>query len=183
MRHARRRVIRTGVFLCPLRRCGRDAVSLRLHGGGLVPFICPVPCLGRGSPRTAGNSSFDTLPVAQQLLNSTLVSGGAVLIILAVSTTGGYAFAKLGYPASSAVFLLILAGMMIPVQSIIITEFVNVEPGRSDQPVPRRSARVRGAGRAVRDLPHDHVFPRRAYGAHGGVDHGRRLVLADLPSE
>jgi ABC-type glycerol-3-phosphate transport system permease component len=69
---------------------------------------------------------FDTLPVLQQLLNSTIVTGFAVLIILFVSTTGGYAFAKLTYPGSSTVFLAVIAGMMIPIQSIIIPEYVNV---------------------------------------------------------
>ncbi len=69
---------------------------------------------------------FDTLPVLQQLVNSTIVTVSAVVVILAVSTTGGFAFAKLGYPGSSTVFLAIIAGMMIPIQSIIIPEFVNV---------------------------------------------------------
>lgn len=69
---------------------------------------------------------FDALPVLQELLNSTIVTGAAVVIILAVSTTGGFAFAKLRYPGASVVFLAILAGMMIPVQSIIIPEFVNI---------------------------------------------------------
>ena len=69
---------------------------------------------------------FDTLPVLQQLLNSTIVTGFAVLIILCVSTTGGYAFAKLAFPGSATVFLAVIAGMMIPIQSIIIPEYVNV---------------------------------------------------------
>ncbi len=69
---------------------------------------------------------FRTIPVLQQLVNSTIVTGSAVLIILLVSTTGGYAFAKLTYPGSSTMFLLVIAGMMIPIQSIIIPEYVNV---------------------------------------------------------
>ena len=69
---------------------------------------------------------FHVLPVVQQLANSTVVTIAAIAIILLVSTTGGFAFAKLGYPASAAVFLLLVSGMMIPVQSIIIPEFVNI---------------------------------------------------------
>lgn len=69
---------------------------------------------------------FDVLPVAQQLLNSTIVTTAAVAIILFVSSTGGYAFSKLRFPGSTSLFLLVLAGMMIPVQSILIPEFVNV---------------------------------------------------------
>ena len=69
---------------------------------------------------------FSDLPVVQQLSNSTIVTVGGVALIVVVSTTGGFAFAKLGFPGSSMVLLAILAGMMVPMQSIIIPEFVNV---------------------------------------------------------
>jgi ABC-type glycerol-3-phosphate transport system permease component len=69
---------------------------------------------------------FDAIPVLQQLLNSTIVTVGAVGLIIVVSTTGGYAFAKLGFRGSGLIFLGVLAGMMIPMQSIIIPEFVNI---------------------------------------------------------
>jgi ABC-type glycerol-3-phosphate transport system permease component len=69
---------------------------------------------------------FTTLPVMQQLWNSTVVTACGVLLIVIVSTTGGFAFAKLGFKGSGLVLLAILAGMMIPVQSIIIPIFVNV---------------------------------------------------------
>lgn len=69
---------------------------------------------------------FKFLPVGQQLVNSTIVTAGSVLLIVVVSTTGGFAFAKLGFKGSRLAFLGILAGMMIPMQSIIIPEFVNI---------------------------------------------------------
>jgi multiple sugar transport system permease protein/raffinose/stachyose/melibiose transport system permease protein len=69
---------------------------------------------------------FDAIPVIQQLLNSTIVTAGAVGLIIVVSTTGGFAFAKLGFRGSGLVFLAVLAGMMVPMQSIIIPEFVNI---------------------------------------------------------
>ena len=69
---------------------------------------------------------FQAIPVVQQLVNSTIITSTAVLVILLVSTTAGFAFAKLPYPGSPGVFLVIIAGMMIPLQSIIITEYVNV---------------------------------------------------------
>jgi ABC-type glycerol-3-phosphate transport system permease component len=69
---------------------------------------------------------LDVLPVVQQLVNSTVVTLSAVLIILVVSSMGGYAFAKLRYPGRSVVLLAIVGGMMIPLQSVIIPEFVNV---------------------------------------------------------
>ncbi len=81
---------------------------------------------GQGFSLDSWQALFETLPIVQQLVNSTVVTCAAVLIILAVSSTAGYAFAKLRFPGSSGVFLVILAGMMIPVQSIIIPVYVNV---------------------------------------------------------
>lgn len=81
---------------------------------------------GSGYSLDSWRKLFDVLPVAQQLLNSTIVTTAAVAIILFVSATGGYAFSKLQFRGSSTLFLLVLAGMMIPVQSILIPEFVNI---------------------------------------------------------
>lgn len=69
---------------------------------------------------------FHTLPVGQELVNSTIVTIGAIALILAISTTGGYAFAKLRYRGANVVFLVILASMMVPMQSILIPEYVNL---------------------------------------------------------
>jgi ABC-type glycerol-3-phosphate transport system permease component len=69
---------------------------------------------------------FANLPVASQLLNSTLVCAAAIAIILAVSTTSGFAFAKLRYRGSGTVFLLVVSALMVPLQSIIIPEYVNL---------------------------------------------------------
>ena len=81
---------------------------------------------GSGFSLDSWGKLFDALPVVQELLNSTIVTSGALVIILVVSTLGGFAFAKLGFPGGSVVFLLLLAGMMVPVQTIVIPEFVNV---------------------------------------------------------
>jgi len=69
---------------------------------------------------------FANLPVAGQLLNSTLVCAAAIAIILIVSTTSGFAFAKLRYRGSGIVFLLVVSALMVPLQSIIIPEYVNL---------------------------------------------------------
>ena len=69
---------------------------------------------------------FANLPVAGQLVNSTLVCAAAILIILVVSTTAGFAFAKLRYRGSGMIFLLVVSALMVPLQSIIIPEYVNL---------------------------------------------------------
>ena len=65
-----------------------------------------------------------------------IVTVGGVALILVVSTTGGFAFAKLGFKGSSMVLLAVLAGMMVPMQSIIIPVFVNISRVHLHQPVP-----------------------------------------------
>ena len=81
---------------------------------------------GSGFSFDSWQALFDTVPVLAQLWNSTVVTAGGVVLILIVSTTGGYAFSKLTFRGSGVVFLAILSGMMIPMQSIIIPEFVNI---------------------------------------------------------
>jgi ABC-type glycerol-3-phosphate transport system permease component len=81
---------------------------------------------GSGFSLESWKGLFDAIPVVQQLINSTVVTSGAVALIVVVSTMGGYAFAKLQFRGSSLVLLGVLAGMMVPLQSIIIPEFVNI---------------------------------------------------------
>src|SRR5437899_6025510 len=77
---------------------------------------------GHGFSLASWRNLFHTLPIGRQLLNSTIITLSAIAIILAVSTTGGYAFAVLRYRASRLVFLLIIAAMMVPMQSVIAPE-------------------------------------------------------------
>jgi len=69
---------------------------------------------------------FANLPVGGQLLNSTVVCVAAIAIILIVSTTAGFAFAKLRYRGSGLIFLLVVSALMVPLQSILFPEFVNL---------------------------------------------------------
>ena len=81
---------------------------------------------GGGISLTSWHNLFNVLPVWRQLLNSTIVSLGGIAVILLVSTAGGYAFAILRYRAATAAFLLVVGAMMVPLQSIIAPEFINV---------------------------------------------------------
>jgi len=66
------------------------------------------------------------LPVTRQLVNSTVITASALVVIIAVSTSAGFGFAKLGFRGSNLVFAGVVAAMMVPLQSIIIPEFVNL---------------------------------------------------------
>ncbi|HYB88627.1 MAG TPA: carbohydrate ABC transporter permease [Streptosporangiaceae bacterium] len=69
---------------------------------------------------------FTQLPVWRELLNSTIICASAIALILAVSTSAGFAFAKLRYRGSGTVFLAVVAALLVPLQSIIIPEYVNL---------------------------------------------------------
>ncbi len=125
MPRLRRRISRTAIFLV---LCVVVIIMLFpfAYMAGISMRSYDQYLAGAGFSFDSWKELFDVLPVVQQLVNSSVVTLGAVAIILAVSSTGGFAFAKLGYPGSAAVFLLLLAGMMIPIQSIVIPEYVNV---------------------------------------------------------
>lgn len=81
--------------------------------------------LGAGRSLHTWDALFSALPVWQQLGNSTVIAVGALLIIILVSSAAGFAFAKLRYRGSPLLLLGIVAAMMIPMQSIIIPEYIN----------------------------------------------------------
>jgi ABC-type glycerol-3-phosphate transport system permease component len=82
--------------------------------------------LGHGFSLTSWRQLFHTLPVGHQLISSTIVTVGAIALILAVSTTAGYALGVLRYRFSTVLFLLIVSAMMVPMQSMIVPEYVNL---------------------------------------------------------
>jgi multiple sugar transport system permease protein len=101
----------------------------------LFPFVLMVVTSFRSKDQYIAGSGFSLdswvqlfaeVPILGQLWNSTVVTLGGVSLILLVSTTGGYAFSKLTFKGSGLVFLAVLSGMMIPVQSIIIPVYVNI---------------------------------------------------------
>ena len=54
------------------------------------------------------------------LLNSVIVALGMTVLTLVVSSLAGYAFARIAFPGRRAVFLLVMAGLMVPEQAIIV---------------------------------------------------------------
>src|SRR5690554_1919097 len=53
-------------------------------------------------------------------LNSLIVAGAMTLGVLVLSTTAGYAFARLDFPGKNAAFVFCLLGMMVPEQAVFI---------------------------------------------------------------
>jgi len=53
-------------------------------------------------------------------LNSMVVAGGMTLAVLFVSTTAGYAFARLNFPFKRTLMMFCLIGLMVPEQAVFI---------------------------------------------------------------
>ncbi len=73
-------------------------------------------------PFTADNyiALFRFGQVPMWFLNSLIVSVGMTLAVLAVSTTAGYALARLDFPFKGPVLVLCLMGLMVPEQAVFI---------------------------------------------------------------
>ncbi|HVL26290.1 MAG TPA: carbohydrate ABC transporter permease [Thermomicrobiales bacterium] len=67
---------------------------------------------------------FDTVPLKQFFLNSTVVTFCIVIGQLITAALAGYAFARLEFPGRSILFWLVLSTLMIPLQATIIPVFV-----------------------------------------------------------
>lgn len=67
-----------------------------------------------------------TIPIGQEVLSSTIICTVSILIILLVGLPAGFAFSKLRFRSSTALFLVIVSAMMVPLQAILMPEFVNV---------------------------------------------------------
>jgi multiple sugar transport system permease protein len=54
------------------------------------------------------------------LLNSLIVAIGMTTLTLVLSSLAGYAFARIAFPGRRAVFLLVMAGLMVPEQAVLV---------------------------------------------------------------
>lgn len=80
-----------------------------------------------GSAGTANyTSSFEKRPFGLYLLNSIFAALASVVITLAISCLAGYSFAKFRYRLDRLFWLLVLAGIMIPLEAIVIPLFLQV---------------------------------------------------------
>jgi ABC-type glycerol-3-phosphate transport system permease component len=82
--------------------------------------------LGRGLSLTSWMQLFQTVPVLQEIMNSLIMCACSITVILTIATMAGFALAKTDFPGRSVIFLTIVGCIMIPVQSIIIPEYVNI---------------------------------------------------------
>ncbi|UKA66636.1 carbohydrate ABC transporter permease [Arthrobacter sp. FW306-05-C] len=87
-------------------------------------FNLPPSFLPINPDFTAYQEVFKQINVGLLVLNSALVTGLIALGQMASATLAGYAFARLDFRGKNAIFSLVLATMMVPVQVTIVPVFM-----------------------------------------------------------
>lgn len=109
-----------------------------LTGGLAIIFLFPLawsffasfsPQAGSAQTMGYGIGNYTTLfqfgpGLPQITFNSVVISVLTVLITLAVSSLGGYAFARFTFPGRDALFLLTLSILMVPYATLLIPLYV-----------------------------------------------------------
>lgn len=121
---------------------GRWFVWALLLAGGLVMFfpvywVFVTAISPGGLAQSAGFSlwprrinldifaqAFRAQPVGTWMVNSLIISVSSVLISVFISLSAGYAFAKYRFRGRDALFGLMLMTIMVPIQVIVVPEFV-----------------------------------------------------------
>lgn len=79
-------------------------------------------------PSTLDFSSYkrawELLPIAEQFLNSLKVTSLSVIGALIISSLAAYAFARLKFFGRETLFIILLAGLMVPPQLTVIPSFI-----------------------------------------------------------
>jgi ABC-type glycerol-3-phosphate transport system permease component len=81
---------------------------------------------GSGFSWVSWSSLTSVIPIGQEVLSSTIVCASSILLILIVGLPSGFAFSKLRFRLSTGIFLVMVSAMMVPLQAILMTEYVNV---------------------------------------------------------
>jgi len=63
------------------------------------------------------------MPIIQYVINSTFLATSHTLLLLAIATMGGFAFAKYSFKGRGVLFAIVLASMMIPFHLVLVPLF------------------------------------------------------------
>lgn len=70
--------------------------------------------------------AWTSLPFSQWYVNSLVIALIAVVITVSINLLAGYTFAKYRFPGRNIIFFAMLSTLMIPIQAIIVPEFLIV---------------------------------------------------------
>jgi ABC-type glycerol-3-phosphate transport system permease component len=122
----------------PRRKLGRWILFVVMVGVAVVmlyPFVVMIVTSLKSEAQFLSGSGFSwlswktlssTIPVGQEVVSSTIVCSASIFVILLVGLPAGFAFSKLRFRASTSVFLVMVSAMMVPLQAILMPEFVNI---------------------------------------------------------
>lgn len=97
--------------------------SLRPAAEAQRPPLPPWPTTGISFDTYVTLNSFG-VGIWQHTLNSLLVSLGTVVVTVVVSVLAGYGFSRFRFPFKNVLFVLLIATLMIPFQSILTPLFI-----------------------------------------------------------
>ncbi len=101
---------------------------LWMVGVSLKPVEEPIGGLGSMIPRQPTLDNFarvaTLLPLARNTLNSFIVATSSTIITVFLCALAGFAFAKYEFPGKNALFLLLLATMLVPPEAGIVPTFI-----------------------------------------------------------
>lgn len=100
------------------------AVLASLYPFGSLIVTSFLPPLN-GTPGQLWMQLFTQIPVGTYMLNSAIVSGGAMVIVAVVSCMAGYGFSKLPYPGSVELLLVVVTCLSVPQATTIIPNYFN----------------------------------------------------------
>lgn len=86
----------------------------------------PPPLVPGGNLWDNLSAAFDQGNFATALVNSTIVSGTITVAVVFTSTLAGFAFAKLSFRGSKALFGVVVATMLVPTQLAIIPLYIMI---------------------------------------------------------
>src|SRR4051812_41758694 len=110
------------LFIFPIYVAITSSLKGPQEAAQIPPTLFPHQLSFQNYADLSGNES--SINVFHNIGNSVMVSFGATIATVVIATLGGYAFAKLRFPGSNAVFFATLATFMIPFQAIITPLYI-----------------------------------------------------------
>ena len=107
--------------------------AARTHSTAAIASVMPAEQAAKGPPpwlpSEVDTANYDALAsygagIGNYIQNSIIVASITILGTLVVGTLGGYGFSRFAFPGKGILFLVILATLMVPFQSILIPLFM-----------------------------------------------------------
>ncbi len=100
-------------------------VSTSLKAGASI-YAFPPQFIPKHPSFVSYGNLFTEVSFPRWLLNSSLVTATTIVLTLAASSAGAYAFAKTSFPGRTVLFVVIIATLMIPYFILVIPLFVTM---------------------------------------------------------